>query len=63
MSSNLINPQSNPTLTVAGGEPLVWGHRTYVMGIINLTPDSFSGDGLANDPQAAVVSLALQIGV
>jgi len=26
---------------------LRWGERTYVMGIINLTPDSFSGDGLA----------------
>ena len=60
MSSNLINSQSNPTLTVAGGEPLVWGLRTYVMGIINLTPDSFSGDGLANDPQAAV-ALALKM--
>ncbi|MEJ2600454.1 MAG: dihydropteroate synthase [Anaerolineales bacterium] len=23
-----------------------WGTRTYVMGIINVTPDSFSGDGL-----------------
>jgi dihydropteroate synthase len=23
-----------------------WGTRTYVMGIINITPDSFSGDGL-----------------
>jgi len=23
-----------------------WGNRTYVMGIINITPDSFSGDGL-----------------
>lgn len=26
---------------------LRWGERTYVMGILNLTPDSFSGDGLA----------------
>ena len=26
--------------------PLEWGKRTYVMGIINVTPDSFSGDGL-----------------
>lgn len=26
---------------------LRWGTRTYVMGIINVTPDSFSGDGLA----------------
>jgi len=25
---------------------LDWGVRTYIMGIINLTPDSFSGDGL-----------------
>jgi len=23
-----------------------WGERTYVMGIVNATPDSFSGDGL-----------------
>lgn len=26
--------------------PLEWGWRTYVMGIVNVTPDSFSGDGL-----------------
>jgi dihydropteroate synthase len=26
--------------------PLDWGKRTYIMGIINVTPDSFSGDGL-----------------
>lgn len=25
---------------------LEWGARTYIMGILNLTPDSFSGDGL-----------------
>lgn len=23
-----------------------WGKRTFVMGILNVTPDSFSGDGL-----------------
>lgn len=27
-------------------KPFTWGKRTYVMGIINITPDSFSGDGL-----------------
>ena len=32
---------------------LQWGSRTYVMGIINMTPDSFSGDGLAVDARAA----------
>ncbi len=29
-----------------GKKRFVWGERTYVMGIINLTEDSFSGDGL-----------------
>ncbi len=24
-----------------------WGERTFVMGIVNLSPDSFSGDGLS----------------
>ena len=41
-------------LTVANGETLAWGIRTYVMGIINLTPDSFSGDGLGADVARAV---------
>ncbi len=30
-----------------------WGERTYIMGIINLSPDSFSGDGIT-DIEAAV---------
>jgi dihydropteroate synthase len=29
-----------------------WGTRTYVMGIVNVTNDSFSGDGIA-EPEAA----------
>jgi dihydropteroate synthase/2-amino-4-hydroxy-6-hydroxymethyldihydropteridine diphosphokinase len=38
----------------AQAAPFVWGRRTYVMGIINATPDSFSGDGLARtDAKAA----------
>lgn len=37
-----------------GGKSFVWGERTYVMGIINVTPDSFSGDGLAGDVEKAV---------
>ncbi len=28
------------------GKEFIWGTRTYIMGIINATPDSFSGDGL-----------------
>ena len=39
-----------------------WGTKTYVMGIINATPDSFSGDGLdsKDDPVKAAVLLAQQ---
>ena len=48
-----------PPLTVARREPLIWGRRTYVMGIINLSPDSFSGDGLGAD-LAAVVQQGLR---
>ena len=29
-----------------GSTTFEWGSQTYVMGIINVTPDSFSGDGL-----------------
>jgi dihydropteroate synthase len=35
-----------PTPTRIGPRTFVWGERTYVMGILNVTPDSFSGDGL-----------------
>ena len=40
--------------------PFDWGTRTYVMGIVNVTPDSFSGDGLYQDGDdvAAVVAWA-----
>jgi len=34
---------------------LRWGERTYVIGILNVTPDSFSGDGVGDDVDAAIV--------
>jgi len=34
-----------PSLQI-GNQLFNWGARTYVMGILNVTPDSFSGDGL-----------------
>jgi len=34
-----------------------WGTRTYVMGILNITPDSFSGDGLMAKGEAVEASL------
>src|SRR5439155_1220518 len=35
-----------------GGRRFEWGARTYVMGIVNVTPDSFSGDGLGAEVAA-----------
>jgi len=32
-----------------GDHKFSWGSRTYLMGILNLTPDSFSGDGLIEE--------------
>ena len=34
---------------VIRGRSFAWGERTYVMGIVNVTPDSFSGDGVHAD--------------
>ena len=57
-------PYAQPTaltnLAVARGQELAWGRRTYVMGVINVTPDSFSGDGLGSDIPA-VVDLAVRM--
>lgn len=41
-----------PPLTI-GAHTLEWGSRTYVMGVLNITPDSFSGDGLLGSQAAA----------
>ena len=43
-----------PTPITIGGREFRWGERTYVMGIVNVTPDSFSGDGLGDNVDAAV---------
>lgn len=37
-----------------GNTEFRWGERTYIMGVLNLTPDSFSGDGLNWDTEAAL---------
>jgi dihydropteroate synthase len=40
-------------VTHCGKTTFRWGERTYVMGIINVSPDSFSGDGLGSVDAAA----------
>jgi dihydropteroate synthase len=55
----------SPETTVIGGRRFEWGERTFVMGVLNVTPDSFSGDGLlAGDERltpGAIVARALDI--
>jgi dihydropteroate synthase len=56
---NCVSNFMATTPLTLGNLALTWGARTYVMGVLNLTTDSFSGDGLvgaarALDPQALV---------
>jgi dihydropteroate synthase len=46
-----------PSALTVAGRTLTWGRRTYVMGILNLTPDSFSGDGLLSGAETAAAAL------
>lgn len=46
-----------PRPTMIGPRRFAWGSRTFVMGVLNVTPDSFSGDGLlAAGPGTAPVA-------
>jgi dihydropteroate synthase len=49
--------------TRIGPRTFRWGERTFVMGILNVTPDSFSGDGLlaAEDAVGAAVAQAVEM--
>lgn len=45
-----------------GSSTFEWGSQTYVMGIINATPDSFSGDGLMSDSNWIEQAVAQGVG-
>lgn len=54
-------PRAHYTLRLPAGRTLVLGERTLVMGIINVTPDSFADGGAYPDPERAVdAALALE---
>ncbi|MEM2900674.1 MAG: dihydropteroate synthase, partial [Thermoplasmata archaeon] len=44
--------ENKKEVTQVGKTKFEWGNRTYIMGILNLTPDSFSGDGILDINQA-----------
>jgi dihydropteroate synthase len=50
----LGNLDWRPSPVTIRGRTLPLGERTLVMGIVNVTPDSFSGDGLGDNTEAAV---------
>src|SRR5437879_2158014 len=50
----LVARGAPPPPLLARGHRLEFGARTLVMGIVNVTPDSFSGDGVGADAGAAV---------
>lgn len=43
-----------PEPTVLGGRTFRWGERTHLMGVVNVTPDSFSDGGRHLEREAAV---------
>lgn len=47
-----------PPVALPGGGELCFDRRTLVMGILNVTDDSFSGDGLGADSMSAVEQAA-----
>jgi dihydropteroate synthase len=49
-----VYPRRRFTIPLRGGRSLVLGERTLIMGIINVTPDSFSDGGELLDPRAAI---------
>jgi dihydropteroate synthase len=66
MSRSAEPGSGTPAPLTIGPRRFAWGERTFVMGIVNVTPDSFSGDGLlagaapgtTSDPVAAAVAQA-----
>ena len=59
MSHAADSPFSMPAPMRIGARTFAWGERTFVMGIVNVTPDSFSGDGLLTGRSADVVAAAV----
>jgi dihydropteroate synthase len=52
----LMHPRRRFTVPLPGGRSLALGERTLVMGVINVTPDSFSDGGELLDPERAVAA-------
>jgi dihydropteroate synthase len=50
---NVLRVRANRSPLELRSRTFEWGSRTYVMGILNATPDSFSGDGVTDPGELA----------
>ncbi len=58
----MISPRSRFSLLLPGDRTLELGERTLVMGILNITPDSFAGGGERMNPERAIADALQMIG-
>jgi dihydropteroate synthase len=56
---NAMPAASRPAPITIAGREFAWGSRTYIMGVVNVTPDSFSGDGVTDAGAAVQQGLAM----
>lgn len=61
VSAALLNFQKDRFVLDLGRFSLNLGNRTHLMGILNLTPDSFSGDGFYGSKQEDIVEYAQKL--
>lgn len=54
MMTSFSSSSPNPTPWQIGDRTFIWGQRTYLMGVLNVTPDSFSDGGDFNNLDAAL---------
>ena len=60
----MVEKRQQSSALKIGNSVFEWGSRTYIMGILNVTPDSFSGDGImrnGRDWVGAAVDAAMRM--
>jgi dihydropteroate synthase len=58
LSTSKTSSSRKLTNWVIRDRQFIWGDRTYIMGILNITPDSFSDGGQFNSRDAAIAQVA-----
>ena len=61
LENTINNYQDNSFVVSAGRYKLNLSDRAHIMGIVNITPDSFSGDGLNSWPLSKIIDYAQKL--